>query len=978
MPAHAQGLPPPNMNWLEVWRTTHDSTVGNLGVACALEPVMEQLRWTREQNMMYVYGGGGRRASQLLASGVCGGAEVATPDSVRRRPTGRPVNPGTPPTPISPLSGKDEITPINSNRDHDDGGPVAVPRISGFSALVRQWETQAAFVVASNGHRGRRRRRVGCDSDDSPDAEDNDEEGDAALPEAEETARPSHSGGPFHLDYSASRDVPYNSGEDLSETQEDVEEEAFGDKNCFGKNGYLACVPGDVFQNRFALVRQLGCGRSSRVWLAVDLHQFTVSRRQLIREIDEHQLCMHFSSLDQPLLVAIKVFRCGSMYEELAEREALVLAYIREFKKAVWLQRQVSLPFSGVDSHEMSTVHTLPAAPTGDGSPANFSGCSRHSEGDSQSNSEEVTLPSTAGHLPSMRDRFTHQGASGVHHCIVMDAMGVSLEEFVGERGPGGVPVSAASGIIRSVLECLALLATMHILHTDVKPANILFPDCEAGTTNGLKTFLAEHFGDSASTGSKLRASHGRASTTRSSRTGAGESPVVSPRPSWNDIVETPRTGRYQSACNTSRQLFKGASPSWARGKPLYAVQLADFDHAMMLPPSLRHGHDAVEKDGPASCRKFRENTVDEAGLQAQTSTRPVGDSVSALSVSGLQSPGARGRMSSLDVSRQLASSLHVFSPSMCTTSLVDDLERDLLSRHDYKRGVLLQSREYRSPEIILGKDYNATLDIWSVGCIAFELLFDRPLFDPVRDFMEASEREKEEQAATPCEREQNPSIAAEVLGVNGAGAVSAERDKGRTPHAFWSRAVYFDEREKNIDVYHLRSIILLLGAPAPRYILATPLGEYVREFFDSHGRFLFLGKSEQMQMYSNDSGETNSLFLCTCLGGDASEEFSEAAHEVKSADVSLGGSSTRRRVSAAHSCCRRATPAWQRLREQIQRRLGKEEGAAFEDFLRRCLQWNPEERQGAHALLRAQWVAAAEGAASGCGAGEGASNSLA
>lgn len=44
--------------------------------------------------------------------------------------------------------------------------------------------------------------------------------------------------------------------------------------------------------------------------------------------------------------------------------------------------------------------------------------------------------------------------------------------------------------------------------------------------------------------------------------------------------------------------------------------------------------------------------------------------------------------------------------------------------RSDY-----VQTLEYRAPECILGYNYNSKIDIWSIGCIVFELLTGCPLF---------------------------------------------------------------------------------------------------------------------------------------------------------------------------------------------------------------------------------------------------------
>lgn len=40
-----------------------------------------------------------------------------------------------------------------------------------------------------------------------------------------------------------------------------------------------------------------------------------------------------------------------------------------------------------------------------------------------------------------------------------------------------------------------------------------------------------------------------------------------------------------------------------------------------------------------------------------------------------------------------------------------------------------IQSRFYRSPEIILGLDYTMAIDMWSLGCIIAELYTGVPIF---------------------------------------------------------------------------------------------------------------------------------------------------------------------------------------------------------------------------------------------------------
>lgn len=41
----------------------------------------------------------------------------------------------------------------------------------------------------------------------------------------------------------------------------------------------------------------------------------------------------------------------------------------------------------------------------------------------------------------------------------------------------------------------------------------------------------------------------------------------------------------------------------------------------------------------------------------------------------------------------------------------------------------MIQSRFYRSPEVILGHPYSMAIDMWSLGCILAELYTGYPLF---------------------------------------------------------------------------------------------------------------------------------------------------------------------------------------------------------------------------------------------------------
>ena len=46
----------------------------------------------------------------------------------------------------------------------------------------------------------------------------------------------------------------------------------------------------------------------------------------------------------------------------------------------------------------------------------------------------------------------------------------------------------------------------------------------------------------------------------------------------------------------------------------------------------------------------------------------------------------------------------------------------------------LMQVRSYRAPEIILGIQYTTAIDMWSLGCIIYDLFIGEPLFEGDND----------------------------------------------------------------------------------------------------------------------------------------------------------------------------------------------------------------------------------------------------
>jgi serine/threonine protein kinase len=138
------------------------------------------------------------------------------------------------------------------------------------------------------------------------------------------------------------------------------------------------------------------------------------------------------------------------------------------------------------------------------------------------------------------------------------------------------------------------------------------------------------------------------------------------------------------------------------------------------------------------------------------------------------------------------------------------------------ERGMLIQTREYRAPEVLFGTDFNCRTDVWSLGCMAYEMLTGDFLMDP----------------------------------------------KKKT------------NVEKDMDVEHVAMIMQILG-PVPNRI-ATGSGKHVKRMFDANGRFLFADKyaayprrsiAAELETFLEPSeAERAAQFIMSCFTYDPSE----------------------------------------------------------------------------------------------------------
>lgn len=175
---------------------------------------------------------------------------------------------------------------------------------------------------------------------------------------------------------------------EVDENSDDEEQEDSGD---YCKGGYHPVRLGDLFNNRYSIIRKLGWGHFSTVWLAWDLKD----RR----------------------FVALKIVKSASHYTETAIDEMKLLR----------------------------TVHTADLTHTG------------------------------YKHVVQLTDDFKIVGINGSHICMVFEVLGHNLLKLIIKSSYKGIPLVQVKSIIKQTLQGLDYLhSKCKIIHTDIKPENIL------------------------------------------------------------------------------------------------------------------------------------------------------------------------------------------------------------------------------------------------------------------------------------------------------------------------------------------------------------------------------------------------------------------------------------------------------------------------------------------------------------------------
>ncbi|KAK7682970.1 hypothetical protein QCA50_014003 [Cerrena zonata] len=289
-------------------------------------------------------------------------------------------------------------------------------------------------------------------------------------------------------------------------------------------------------------------------------------------------------------------------------------------------------------------------------------------------------------HVIQLLDTFTHEGPNGVHVVMVFEVLGENLLGLIRKYKHRGIPVVFVKQIAKQLLSSLDFLhRKCGVIHTDLKPENVLI---EIGDVEQIVRMVEQEEYQSRLE-KKLRRSKSKNS----------KSSTVTPSSSSHN---TPQTNKIWPSLKKTNLDYRFST---------FTITIKNFYHDNSfhtngVPVTKSDSHSTDKQD-------TLNNSLSSMSISNNTTTEPV------------QIP------STFDDSQQgneTNDSLIINEDELISVKIAD-LGNACWTHHHFTDEI--QTRQYRSPEVLLGYHWGASTDLWSFACLIFELLTGDYLFDP-------------------------------------------------------------------------------------------------------------------------------------------------------------------------------------------------------------------------------------------------------